>query len=157
MKASSRRALVESKLPYPLIAMAETMEQTAVAVGKTFVWHEVYGPSAEASIDFYTQALGWGVESMDMGEMGTYNMLTVNGTPVAGIVGTSESPGMEGTPSHWATYVSVDDVDARAAKCVELGGSITVPAMDVPTVGRMCQVSDPQGAIFWLYKSENQG
>lgn len=137
--------------------MAETMDQHSIAVGKTFVWHEVYGPSDSASVDFYTKALDWGVQPMDMGPMGTYNMLTANGVPVAGCVGTANNPEMEGTPPHWATYIGVDDVDARAEKCVSLGATVLVPAMDVPTVGRMTLIQDPQGATFWLYKPAPQG
>jgi uncharacterized protein len=136
--------------------MAETMDQFAVAVGKTFVWHEVYGPSADASIDFYTKALGWGVQSMEMGEMGTYHMLTVNGTAVAGIQATDGNPQMEGVPPHWATYVAVDDVDARVAKCESLGATVLVPAMDIPKVGRMCLIKDPQGATVWLFTPDPQ-
>lgn len=130
------------------------MDQHTSAVGKTFVWHEVYGPDDAASVEFYTKALDWGMQPMDMGPMGNYNMFTVNGVPVAGCVATANNPEMQGVPPHWATYISVEDVDARAEKCVSLGASILVPAMDVPTVGRMALIQDPQGATFWLYKPE---
>jgi len=64
---------------------------------------------------------------------------------------------MAEVPPHWATYLSVDDVDARVEKCVEHGGTLVVPAMDVPTVGRMALIHDPQGAHVWLFKGEPQG
>ncbi len=137
--------------------MAETMDQHSIAVGKTFVWHEVYGANAEASVEFYTKALDWGTESMDMGPMGKYHMLAAHGTSVAGCIGTAENPEMANVPPHWATYISVDDVDARVAKCVSLGATVLVPAMDVPTVGRMSLIQDPQGATFWLFKGEGLG
>jgi len=56
----------------------------------------------------------------------------------------------EGTPPHWNVYFNVEDVDASVAKAEELGAKSAVPAMDVPGVGRMAMVGDPQGAMFWL-------
>lgn len=85
-----------------------------------------------------------------------YTMLKVNGTSVAGVMETT-GPDMEHVPPHWAVYHAVDDVDARVAKCVELGATIVVPAMDVPNVGRMCLICDPQGAHLWLYKDAQGG
>jgi predicted enzyme related to lactoylglutathione lyase len=56
----------------------------------------------------------------------------------------------EGTPAHWNVYFNVEDVDASVTKAQELGGAAVVPAMDVPGVGRMSMVADPQGAMFWV-------
>jgi uncharacterized protein len=134
--------------------MAETQDQHALAVGRTFVWHEVYAPDADKAVEFYTEALGFGTEEMPMGEMGTYKMLTMHGTPICGVMSTN-IPEMQGVPPHWATYIAVDDVDARLAKCQELGATVVVPPMDIPTVGRMVLIADPQGAHVWLYKSEH--
>ena len=133
------------------------MSDFATAVGQTFPWHELYvGDSAQAAT-FYSQALDWGTESMDMGEMGVYPMLKANGQNIAGIMGTSGQAGMEDVPPHWAIYISVDDVDARLAKCVELGASSVVGPMDIPSVGRMALLRDPQGAHFWIFKPSPQG
>jgi predicted enzyme related to lactoylglutathione lyase len=135
----------------------QTIEDFATAVGKTFCWHELYTPDGEASVKFYTECLGWGTKAMEMGEMGTYNMLTVDGQALAGMMQTTGTPGMENVPPHWSIYVTVDDVDARLAKCLENGATNLVPPMDVPTVGRMALVQDPQGATFWLFKPAPQG
>jgi predicted enzyme related to lactoylglutathione lyase len=86
-------------------------------------------------------------------EMGTYKMFTVGGVPVGGAMSTN-SPEMAGmnVPPHWAVYLSVDDVDARLEKVTANGGTIVVPAMDIPKVGRMALIADPQGAHIWLFK-----
>ena len=131
--------------------MAQTMEENAVAQGKTFVWHELYGASTSASVEFYSKVLGWETEAMDMGDF-KYTMFKSNGTPVAGVLGTSEIPHLADVPPHWAVYIGVDDVDARLAKCVALGATVLVEPMDVPNVGRMSLIQDPQGATFWLFK-----
>lgn len=118
-----------------------------------FVWHEIYTPDAQGSIDFYTKALGLGTSSMDMGEMGTYTMLTHNGVAFAGVADTT-TPANAGFPPHWAGYLAVDDVDSRVALCVELGATVLVPPLSIPTVGRMALITDPQGANVWLFAPE---
>ncbi len=132
------------------------MDQHALNTGKTFVWHELYAPNVQASLDFYTQALGFETETMDMPGMGSYTMLKMNGHAVAGVMSTTDGPA-QGAPPHWAVYLAVDDVDARVEKCVSLGATVVVPAMDVPTVGRMCLIEDTQGAHIWLYKPAPMG
>jgi predicted enzyme related to lactoylglutathione lyase len=133
-----------------------SMDQHALNEGSTFVWHELYSANVQASIDFYTNCLGFGHQAMDMGETGAYPMLTMNGQGVAGIMDTNKLE-MQGVQPHWAVYLAVDDVDARVEKCTAAGASVVVPAMDVPTVGRMCLIQDPQGAHIWLYKSAPMG
>jgi len=134
--------------------MAETtMEDFTRVVGQTFCWHELYVPNGEEGVSFYTECLGFGSQSMDMGDGRSYNMLTKDGVAVCGIMHTAGVPQMEDVPPHWSIYVTVDDVDARLAKCTGMGGSVLVPPMDIPNIGRMALIKDPQGATFWLFKS----
>ncbi len=132
-----------------------TADQNALAQGRNFVWHELYVPDLEKAIDFYSKTLDFGSTSMPMGEMGDYHMLTRNGQPVCGAMSTNQMQ-MQGVPPHWAVYLSVDDVDARLEKVKANGGAVVVPPMDVPTVGRMALIADPQGAHIWLFKSASQ-
>jgi predicted enzyme related to lactoylglutathione lyase len=132
------------------------MSEHALAAGTTFPWHELYVADAAAGKAFYAGTLGWESTDFDMGEMGTYPMLIANGKPIAGIMGTAGNPQMEGVPPHWAVYIAVADVDSTVQTAESLGGKVVVPAMDVPTVGRMCLLQDPQGAHFWVYKSASE-
>ncbi|MCC7230663.1 MAG: VOC family protein [Fimbriimonadaceae bacterium] len=132
--------------------MATTTDQMALAVGSTFIWHEIYVPDGTRAVEFYTSVLGWTTQVIDMGPGGTYTMLVNNGTPVCGVSPTGGKPELANVPPHWSTYIAVDDVDARLAKCTELGGKVIVPPMDIPTIGRMALIQDPQGATFWLFK-----
>ncbi|MFM4933188.1 VOC family protein [Aeromonas dhakensis] len=122
----------------------------ALAEGTTFTWHELYLPDAEAGIRFYTEVLGWESQTMAM-EGGDYPMLVANGRPIAGVQSTRGNPEMAGVPPHWATYIAVDDVDARVLRVNQHGGSVVVPAMNIPGVGRMALIADPQGAHIWLF------
>lgn len=130
--------------------MPTSMEEHAIATGTTFRWHEVYCKNSQKAVEFYTQALDFGTQEYDMGEGRTHKMLTRNGVAVGGIMETS-GPERKDVPPHWAVYLSVDDVDNRLAKCEELGAALIVPAMDIPNVGRMALICDPQGAHIWLY------
>jgi uncharacterized protein len=114
-----------------------------------FVWFELITPDIDKGTSFYPAVVGWGTQAMDMGGF-TYNMLTQGETPQCGVI----HPPMEGVPAQWVSYLSVDDVDAKAKAVVAAGGSIIVPPADIPTIGRFCLVADPQGATFNLFKGE---
>jgi predicted enzyme related to lactoylglutathione lyase len=113
----------------------------------TPTWNECVTPDVKAAAAFYAEVLGMGSEEMDMGEAGTYTVLTnAQGKQVGGAM----NPPMEGIPPHWNIYFNVEDVDAGVTRVEELGGKTMAPAFDVPGVGRMAMVADPQGASFWL-------
>jgi predicted enzyme related to lactoylglutathione lyase len=42
----------------------------------------------------------------------------------------------------------VNNVDETIAQATQLGGKVCMPPMEVPGVGRMAVISDPQGATF---------
>ena len=58
-------------------------------------------------------------------------------------------------PSHWMSYVAVDDVDESAKKVAELGGKVCVPPTDIPNVGRFSVITDPTGATFSMITLKN--
>src|SRR5204862_141960 len=47
-------------------------------------------------------------------------------------------------------YIGTPDVDATVKQAVELGGKVMRPAWDIPKVGRIAFLNDPQGATFAL-------
>ncbi len=136
------------------MAEQDMAREHALAEGTAFTWHELYVPDAEAGIRFYTEVLGWESQTMAMGG-GNYPMLVANGRPIAGVQATRGNPDMAGVPPHWATYIAVDDVDTRVAKVSQHGGSVVVPALNIPEVGRMALIADPQGAHIWLFTPES--
>ena len=112
-----------------------------------FSWAELITTDAKAAAKFYADLLGWTMEEMpqSLGE-GTYTVAKNAGRVVGGIM--DIPPQAKGAPPAWGMYITVDDVDAVAAKVEALGGSIKVPPMDIPNVGRFCWIVDPQGAVF---------
>lgn len=110
-----------------------------------FSWSELSTTDPAAAASFYGQLFGWKVEPMDMGG-GGYRVVKVGDTMVAGIMGMP--PGSGPTPPHWGCYVTVNNVEEVLAQCSALGGKTLVPPMDVPGVGRMAVLQDPQGAVL---------
>jgi predicted enzyme related to lactoylglutathione lyase len=113
-----------------------------------FSWMELMTSDPDGAIDFYKKVFGWTVEKMEMGT-GPYNVVKVGDTAVGGIMNIPPNapPGM---PPMWGSYVTVDDVDKTAEIVTKNGGNVIVPGFDVPTVGRIAVVQDPQGATLSL-------
>lgn len=114
-----------------------------------FVWDELSSPDVEASKRFYTGVFGWTANDMDMGGGVTYTMFHQGETQVAGLM--KQGPEMAGGPAEWHPYIAADDVDAKAAKAVELGATQLMPGTDIPEVGRFSLQLDPNGAMFGLF------
>jgi predicted enzyme related to lactoylglutathione lyase len=114
-----------------------------------FTWHELSSTNIEEALKFYTALLGWGVKEMPMGPAGTYRLLLLGDKQVGGAM--AMPPGVPASvPSHWLTYVGVEDVDASAKKAAELGGKLLVPPTTVPDMLRFAVATDPQGAAFGM-------
>jgi predicted enzyme related to lactoylglutathione lyase len=116
----------------------------------TPIWNELISPDLPAATAFYADLLGVGWEKQPMDGGMEYTCLVVDGRQVAGAM----PPMMDGVRPHWNVYFNVDSVDDTAARVVELGGSVVAPAFDVPGVGRMAILVDPQGAMFNLMAGE---
>ncbi|MBE7248227.1 MAG: VOC family protein, partial [Actinomycetospora chiangmaiensis] len=108
----------------------------------TPIWFELNATDQSAAQTFYAAVAGWDVAPSPMPEHGGYRVAEADGTPVAGIrQSTPEAPGFPG----WAVYLATRDVDALAARVVDLGGHVRFGPVDIPHVGRFAMVSDPQG------------
>ena len=110
-----------------------------------FSWAELMTTDPAAAATFYGELFGWKIETMEMG-MGPYRVVKVGDASVAGIM--APDPSGPPMPNCWASYVTVTDTDATVAKCTSLGGKLLVPPMDIPGVGRMAVIQDPQGAVL---------
>ncbi|MEQ8461103.1 MAG: VOC family protein [Sandaracinaceae bacterium] len=111
-----------------------------------FNWFELVTAEVERAKAFYPETLPWKAKDAEMPGF-DYTLLMHGETSVAGLT----KPQQEGVPSHWLSYVSVKDVDATAKKVVKHGGKLLADAFDVPTVGRMQPITDPEGAALVLF------
>jgi len=119
-----------------------------------FVWYDMMSTDPQRSLEFYGKLFGWSHTVMPMGAMGDYTMLLNGERHIGGIVPFDAKVGM---PSHWMPYLSVDDVDASAARIPQIDGSVCVPPTDIPEVGRFAVIGDPTGAFCSIFRSGNDG
>jgi predicted enzyme related to lactoylglutathione lyase len=116
-----------------------------------FTWYELMTTDTVAAKAFYSKVVGWGTQDVPMPGM-TYTLLTMGEMRIAGLMELTEQARKMGAPPGWLGYVQVDDVDATTAQAKSLGGSVHMPPMDVPDVGRFSVIADPQGAALGLFK-----
>lgn len=116
-------------------------------------WIELVTDDPAAAETFYTDLLGWSVRHERLAS-GTYRMCRLGDHDVAGIADAALLH--RGRPDGWVTYVAVDDVEAAAARAIDLGGELAVPPRYLPDAGSGATVVDPQGAVLGLYQGENR-
>src|SRR3954451_20851342 len=112
----------------------------------TFSWTDLSTPDARASKDFYGGWLGWAFEDNPIPDDGVYVMARIDGRAAAAMFETTERH-----PA-WASYVTVDDLDAATGRAAELGANVLAEPFDVMEVGRMSTIQDPTGAVLCLWQ-----
>jgi len=112
-----------------------------------FSWNELMTSDPDAALAFYQPLFGWTVETMPM-PSGTYHVVKVAGTSVGGAMKLPAESAEGGMPSSWGSYVTVSDADAICEKAKSLGGHVVRDPVDIPGVGRLAVIVDPQGAAI---------
>jgi predicted enzyme related to lactoylglutathione lyase len=119
----------------------------------TFSWVELATTDQDAAKGFYSELFGWDYEDSPVGDGITYSMATLRGRYVGAIAPQQTQERDQDVPPHWNSYVTVDDVDAVSGRAAELGGQLWAPPFDVMDVGRMSVLSDPTGAVVFLWQA----
>ena len=124
------------------------------------VHFEIHASEPQRLIDFYGDLFGW--RFSQFGEVPYWTIETGDGAigNVAGSAGHGINGGLlprSGPgPEPGATVVGcnivvgVDDVDALMRRAIELGGMEAIPATDMPGVGRIGYLLDPDNNVFGL-------
>ncbi|NIR47682.1 VOC family protein [candidate division KSB1 bacterium] len=116
----------------------------------TISWTDLTIENAEDVNVFYSKVVGWKSEPVDMGGYNDYNMnAPQSGKPMVGICHARGSNA--DLPPQWLVYITVEDVDESAKRCVELGGKVLVEPKGMAGYGRYCVIQDPAGAVAALY------
>lgn len=115
----------------------------------SFAWNDLNTPALDVATAFYPAVFDWDPVERDMGGGARYVVWELDG---AGIGGAVQVP--EGAPVQWVTWFAVADRDATVARAEELGATVLEPKLDVPGVGLLGVISDPQGAFFGVMQGE---
>jgi predicted enzyme related to lactoylglutathione lyase len=109
------------------------------------VWYELMTTDTAAAEKFYKNVVGWTSAPFE-GSPDPYTVFKRGAA--AGVAGLMKQPEGMNMPPFWAMYVAVPKLDDAVAHITRLGGSELSPVIDVPTVGRLQMMKDPQGAAF---------
>jgi uncharacterized protein len=113
------------------------------------LWYELMTTDTSAAERFYRTVVGWTSAPFE-GSPQPYTMFKRRGeVAVAGLLTT---PAEVNAPPFWAMYVGVPKLEEAASHITRLGGRDCSPVIEVPTVGRMQMMQDPQGAAFYIYE-----
>jgi hypothetical protein len=114
------------------------------------VWFELLTGDVEGAKRFYSEIIGWKAKDWEDSDPNQpYTMWMVGERPIGGLM---KLPAEEKAPPHWIAFTRVDDVDATVAQAVKRGGTVQKAPWDIPKVGRVAVLADPQGAAFAVYK-----
>jgi hypothetical protein len=104
-----------------------------------FTWFEHVSPDAAKAAQFHGDLFGWKVQPQAMGEA-SYQMIASGGTGIGGFV-------RDGSlPAHWASWISVPDVDAAYSSALAAGAKPAMGPRDFADIGRGATFVDPTGA-----------
>ena len=121
-----------------------------------FVWYELITSDVDAAAKFYGDVVGW--TSQDSGTPGLdYRQWTARGTPVGGLMAVPADAAANGMRPSWMGYLHVPDLDASIADIQKDGGILRMPILEIPGVGRIALLTDPQGAAFYLIAPIGEG
>jgi predicted enzyme related to lactoylglutathione lyase len=119
----------------------------------TPIWYELMSKDPVTARTFYAAVVGWEIDaSPPPGSAMDYRMISAGDGLVGGVFRLTEAMCERGASPCWMMYLGVDDVDACVAAIGTGGGAVQMPAFDIPGVGRIAMVSDPQGATFYVMR-----
>jgi predicted enzyme related to lactoylglutathione lyase len=119
----------------------------------TPIWYELMTKDPLAARRFYSAVVGWQIdEFVPPDSTMEYRMISASDGLVGGVFTLTEDMCRQGASPCWMMYLGVDDVDACVAAILAVGGSVQVPAFDIPKVGRIAMVADTQGAPFYVMR-----
>jgi predicted enzyme related to lactoylglutathione lyase len=120
------------------------------------VHFEIHASEPQRLIDFYSRLLGWRFErygdlpywTIDTGEGSTQMDRPGNGINGGLTQREGPAPDADAPVSGANLVVGVDDADAVFVRGLELGGTEAMAPDDMPGIGRLAYLRDPEGNTF---------
>lgn len=112
-------------------------------------WIAHAGPDSAAAVTFYKNVIGWQIGDLAPEGSEPFPGIMLEDGPIGHF---SPQPQSD---SSWTIYFTVPDVDTSVDRALKAGAKIVSPLTDMPGVGRMATLTDPQGAAFALITYES--
>ncbi|MFJ1752617.1 VOC family protein [Kitasatospora sp. NPDC088134] len=111
-------------------------------------WIDLGSPDVAESALFYGAVFGWSFDPAGGPEAGGYGYFRLAGRTVAAAGPLTEEAALPA----WTVYFRTADAAAAAAGAERAGGTVRVPASEVPGQGRFAQLTDPAGGRFAVWE-----
>lgn len=121
------------------------------------IWYELLTTDLVAAQRFYGDLLGW--QFTDSGQNHYHvvtNHLGGEALAVAGAMTLTTEMQNGGAKPCWLGYIGVEDVDTSLKRLTAAGAAVLMPAWDIPDIGRMALLSDPQGIPFYIMRGASR-
>lgn len=119
-----------------------------------FCWYELMTSDVPAAERFYASVVGWSTRDSGMPGM-NYTLAYSGDSQIAGLMETPAEA--EGMPPMWMGYIFTDRIEETVKDIAANGGQVHRQPEDIPGVGRFAIAADPQGAVFSLFSTEDDG
>lgn len=117
----------------------------------SFIWYELMTTDVASAKAFYDAVVGWNIAGESASPAQDYRMIArADGGNAGGVLGLSREMCDGGASPVWLGYLYVPDVDGTVAAIEADGGSVQMPAADIPGIGRIAMLTDPQGVPFYV-------
>jgi uncharacterized protein len=110
-------------------------------------WIDITASDAGRSRDFYAGLFGWPIDVVE--EM-DYGVVAPGAERLPGGIGQAGDGHRH--PVGMVTYFTVDDVPASLERAIALGATAAVEPWEVPGMGTMAVVLDPDGTRVGLWR-----
>jgi uncharacterized protein len=117
-----------------------------------FIWYELMTTDPDGAKTFYDAVVGWTIDSQSSFPNGYRMIGRSDGKFAGGILPINDEMAQHGAKPTWLGYINVDDVDRTTASIAQAGGQTYMGPTDIPNVGRIAMVTDPEGAVFYVMK-----
>ncbi len=118
----------------------------------SFVWYELVTSDIDAALRFYGAVLGWTAQDFD-GPGARYAIVSAKGKGVGGVMKLTE-----GMPHpFWLGYLGTRDIADSAARFTAAGGTVEHGPWEIPNIGHLVLLSDPQGAGLAMIQPKSSG
>jgi len=122
----------------------------------SFIWYELMTTDPEGAERFYGDVVGWTIGDPMPGDV-EYRMLGAPDGFAGGMLTLTKAMCDGGARPMWLGYLGVDDVDLAIDNAVAAGAEVQMAASDIPGVGRIAMIADPQGVPIYLMRGASEG
>ena len=114
----------------------------------TFCWDQLNTTDTAAAKTFYAKVTGW-----VPGEFAGSEIFKTNENDEMGVASLMEA--QPGVPPHWLAHIMLTtSLDDGRKKTESLGGTVVVPEIPVPSVGKFAIITDNTGATVSIFEPE---